>query len=129
MASEPITVPGAPEVTGPYSPAVVATGTRSLWISGQIADGPNGSIIGGDDAGEQARECLRKLDGLLGAAGASKTDVVKVCVYLTDMADRPEVAKARIEYFGDHRPAATLVEVSALAIEGLKVEIEAFAVF
>jgi enamine deaminase RidA (YjgF/YER057c/UK114 family) len=45
------------------------------------------------------------------------------------MADRAEVAKARIEYFGDHRPAATLVQITALVTPELKVEIEATAVF
>jgi enamine deaminase RidA (YjgF/YER057c/UK114 family) len=84
--------------------------------------------VGGDDAGEQARECLRKIDALLDAAGASRTDVVRIGVFLTDMADRATVAAARIEYFGDHRPTATLVEISALVMPALKVEIEAVAV-
>ncbi len=128
MPNQTITADGAPAPTGPYSPAVLASGTKTLWISGQIADSPDGGIVGGDNAEEQARECLRKLDALLAAASASKTDVVKVCVFLTDMADRPAVAKARVDFFGEHRPAATLVEVSALALPGLKVEIEAFAV-
>ena len=127
MPNEPLNAPGAPAPTGPYSPAVVATGSRTIWISGQIADAPDGSVVGGDDAGEQARECLRKIDALLGAAGASRSDVVRIGVFLTDMADRAAVASARIEYFGDHRPTATLVEVSALVAPELRVEIEAVA--
>ena len=127
MQNEPLNAPGAPAPTGPYSPAVVATGSRTIWISGQIADAPDGSIVGGDDAGEQARECLRKIDALLVAAGASRSDIVRIGVFLTDMADRAAVAAARIEYFGDHRPSATLVEVSALVTPELKVEIEAVA--
>jgi enamine deaminase RidA (YjgF/YER057c/UK114 family) len=129
MPSEVVTAHGAPAPTGPYSPAILTTGTRTLWISGQIADGPDGQIVGGEDPEEQARECLRKLDALLAAAGASRTDVAKVVIFLVDIADRPAVAKARLEYFGDHRPASTLIEVSALALPGLRVEIEAFAVF
>lgn len=129
MPTQSVTADGAPAPTGPYSPAVLATGTRVLAISGQIADAPDGSVVGGSDAGEQARECLRKLDALLRAAGASKTDVVRVGIFLTDIADRPAVAKARTEYFGDHKPAATLVEISALVAPELKVEIEATAVF
>ena len=54
---------------------------------------------------------------------------MRVGIYLTDMADRAAVARARTEYFGDHKPAATLVEVSALVAPELRVEIEATAVF
>jgi reactive intermediate/imine deaminase len=129
MPNETVIAEGAPMPSAPYSPAILATGTRVLSISGQIADGADGSVVGGDDAGEQARECLRKLDALLQAAGASKEDVVKVTIFLTDIADRPAVAKARIEYFGDHKPAATLVEISALVTPELKVEIEATAIY
>ena len=85
MPNETVIAEGAPAPSGPYSPAILATGTRVLTISGQIADGADG-VVGGDDAGEQARECLRKLDALLQAAGASKADVVKVTIFLTDMA-------------------------------------------
>lgn len=127
MPNETITAEAAPAPAGPYSPAVLATGTRVLTISGQIAGGPDGAVV--SDAGEQARDCLRKIDALLSAAGAAKTDVVRVGIFLTDMADRAEVAKARIEYFGDHRPAATLVQITALVTPELKVEIEATAVF
>jgi enamine deaminase RidA (YjgF/YER057c/UK114 family) len=127
MPSEAVIPDGTPPPVGPYSPATLATGTRVLTISGQIAGSPDGSVAA--DAGEQARDCLQKIDALLRAAGASKMDVVRVGIFLTDMADRAEVAKARVEYFGDHRPAATLVQISALVEPELKVEIEATAVF
>ena len=54
--------------------------------------------------------------------------VVKVTVYLTDVTDRARLNPIREEYFGDHRPASTLVEVSALVSPRMKVEIEAEAV-
>jgi enamine deaminase RidA (YjgF/YER057c/UK114 family) len=100
-----------------------------LSISGQIADNAFGQIVGGGDAGEQARQALRNIDALLVAAGAKRTDIVKVSVFLTDMSDRAAVAAARAEFFGDHKPAATLFGVSALVTEELKVEIEATAIF
>ena len=128
MPNETVTAAGEPAPTGPYSPAVAASGGRTLWLSGQIADAPDGGLVGGADPEAQARECLRKLDTLLTAAGGTREDVVKVGVYLTDMADRAAVARARVDYFGAHRPAATLLEVSALAIPGAVVEIEAYAV-
>src|SRR4029077_7606567 len=124
-----VTAEGAPQPTGPFAPAVLASGSRVLSISGQIADNASGQIVGGDDAGEQARQALRNIDALLVAAGAKRTDVVKVSVFLTDMNDRAAVAAARAEFFGDHKPAATLFAVSALVTEQLKVEIEATAIF
>jgi len=124
MPTTPVTAEGAPAPTGPFAPATLASGTRVLTISGQVASEPAGA-----DAEEQARQALRQIDALLKAAGAEKSDVVRVGVYLTDMADRAAVARARVEYFGDHRPAATLVEVSALVAPELTVEIEATAVF
>jgi 2-iminobutanoate/2-iminopropanoate deaminase len=129
MQNEVITAAGAAPPTGPFAPAVLATGTRVLSISGQIADGADGQIVGGDDAGEQARQALRNLDALLVAAGAQRTDVVKISVFLTDIGDRAAVAAARAEYFGDHKPAATLFAVSGLVTPQLKVEIEATAIF
>jgi 2-iminobutanoate/2-iminopropanoate deaminase len=129
MPNEVITAAGAAPPTGPFAPAVLATGTRVLSISGQIADGADGQIVGGDDAGEQARQALRNLDALLVAAGAQRTDIVKISVFLTDIGDRAAVAAARTEYFGDHKPAATLFAVSGLVTPQLKVEIEATAIF
>jgi enamine deaminase RidA (YjgF/YER057c/UK114 family) len=129
MPNEVITAAGAAPPTGPFAPAVLATGTRVLSISGQIADGADGQIVGGDDAGEQARQALRNLDALLVAAGARRTDIVKISVFLTDISDRAAVAAARTEYFGDHKPAATLFAVSGLVTPQLRVEIEATAIF
>ncbi|HEX9646427.1 MAG TPA: Rid family hydrolase, partial [Alphaproteobacteria bacterium] len=54
--------------------------------------------------------------------------VVKVTVFLTDVADRARINPLRQHYFGDHRPASTLVEISRLVLPELKVEIEAEAV-
>jgi 2-iminobutanoate/2-iminopropanoate deaminase len=129
MSNEPLTSTEIAPTSGPYSPAVLARGGQTLWISGQIALGPDGQLLGAGDAEEQARQCLRNVDALLRAAGATKEDVVRVTIYLTDIADRAAVARARTEYFGDHKPAATLVEIAALVAPELKVEIEATAVF
>jgi enamine deaminase RidA (YjgF/YER057c/UK114 family) len=71
---------------------------------------------------------MANLDACLRAAGAGPENVVKVTVYLTNIADRPLINPARQRYFGEHRPASTLVEVSALVLPALKVEIEAQAV-
>src|SRR5690349_21143576 len=125
MPNQIVVPEGANRPSGPFAPAILATGTRVLSVSGQIADGVDASIVGADDAKEQARQCLRNIDVLLRSAGATKEDVVKIGVFLTDIDDRAAVALARSEYFGDHRPASTLFEVSRLVLPELKVEIEA----
>jgi len=68
------------------------------------------------------------MDACLKACGAGAENVVKVTVYLTDVDDRALINPARQRYFGAHRPASTLVEVSALVLPELQVEIEAQAV-
>ena len=129
MPSEIVVPAGANPPSGPFAPATLATGTRVLSVSGQIADRPDGSIAGVDDAEEQARQCLRNIDALLQSAGATRDDIVKIGVFLTDISDRAAVGRARSEYFGDHRPASTLFEVSRLVLPELRVEIEATAIF
>jgi 2-iminobutanoate/2-iminopropanoate deaminase len=62
---------------------------------------------------------------ILDAAGTGFDQVLKVTVYLTDVADRTKINPVRQEYFGAARPASTLIGVNALAIPGMKVEIEA----
>ena len=129
MSSQVIVGRGRELPAAPFAPAVLADGARVQTISGQIADATDGEIVGVGDAEEQARQCLRNIDALLEAAGAARTDIVRIGVYLTDMGDRAAVARARAEYFGDHKPASTLVEVSGLVAPELKVEIEATAIF
>jgi 2-iminobutanoate/2-iminopropanoate deaminase len=67
------------------------------------------------------------MSDVLAAAGCTFADVVKVTVFLTDIADRPLVNPVREEFFGETRPASTLVEISALVIPGAKIEVEAVA--
>lgn len=97
-----------------------------IWVSGAVGGRPDGSIP--DSAAEQAETALANIDVCLKAAGAAAEHVVKVNVYLTDINDRALINPARQRYFGEHRPASTLVGVSALVLPALKVEIEAQAV-
>jgi enamine deaminase RidA (YjgF/YER057c/UK114 family) len=76
----------------------------------------------------QFKIAMDYLDRALRAAGGRPEHVVKVQVFLTDINDREKINPLRQEYFGTHRPASTLVEVSALITPQLKVEIEAEAV-
>jgi reactive intermediate/imine deaminase len=118
-------VAGQAEPISHYTDAVRAG--NLLFVSGCIAVDANGRLVGGDDVVEQARQGLRNVGAVLAAAGAGFGDVVKVTVYLTDTGDRAAIDTVRREVFGSARPASTLVEVSALAVPGAKVEIDAVA--
>jgi enamine deaminase RidA (YjgF/YER057c/UK114 family) len=113
----------------PDEPGVQDPGQRlnPSLLSGCTAADENLQIVGGDDVDAQARQCLTAIGKILAAAGATFADVLKVTVYLTDINDRSLINPVRQQFFGTTRPASTLVEVSALAIPGAKVEIEAVA--
>src|SRR5215813_11652933 len=96
-----------------------------LFVSGIGPLADDGSLVGEGDAAAQTQQILRNLDKVLRTADATPADVLKVTVYLTDIADRTRINPARQQFFGAARPASTLVEVSKLAIPGMKVEIEA----
>ena len=85
-------------------------------------------IVGGDSMYGQSKAVFAKIERLLKAAGAAMDDVVKINVFVTDIARREEVWKARREFFSGDYPVSTLVEISALAVPELLVEIEAVAI-
>lgn len=97
-----------------------------IWVSGAVGVAADGSIP--SSVAEQFDIALASVDACLKAAGAGAEHVVKVNVYLTDVNDRGLINPARQRYFGLHRPASTLVGVTALVLPDLKVEIEAQAV-
>jgi len=99
-----------------------------LFVSGTVPVDGEGRLVGGDDVVAQARAVFENMRRVLAVAGAGPADVVKVTVFLTDVDDRPKINPVRQEFFGDTRPASTLVEVSRLAIPGAKIEVEAVAV-
>ncbi len=95
-----------------------------VFVSGIVARGEHGELIGGDDPAAQTREIFRKMERVLKAIGAGFADVLKVTVLLTDVNDREKINPIRQEYFGAARPASTLVQISRLALPGARVEIE-----
>jgi 2-iminobutanoate/2-iminopropanoate deaminase len=122
---EEIRVPELAEPISHYTDAVRAG--QLLFVSGIVPIDGEGRLVGGDDVVAQARQVLANLSSVLAATGATFADVVKVTVYLTDIGDRARINPVRQEVFGAARPASTLVEVSALAVPGAKLEIEAVA--
>jgi reactive intermediate/imine deaminase len=122
---EEIRVPGLADPISHYTDAVRAGDL--LFVSGFVPVDGEGRLVGGDDVVAQTRQVFANLAAVLAAAGATFADVVKVTVYLTHIEDRARINPVRQEIFGDTRPASTLVEVSALATPGAKVEIDAVA--
>jgi enamine deaminase RidA (YjgF/YER057c/UK114 family) len=109
-----------------YSQGIVAHGEmRTLYISGQIGTDPAGRIA--PDFESQARQAWTNLLGVVAAADMKVTDLIKVSAFLTDPADFAAYAKLRGEYLVGHKPASTLLVVSALAKPEWKFEIEAVA--
>jgi 2-iminobutanoate/2-iminopropanoate deaminase len=96
-----------------------------LFISGIGPLDSGLKVIVGDDVAAQAEAVFAAMEKVLKAAGASFADVLKVTVYLTNVDDRTKINPVRQRYFGTARPASTLIEVSRLAIPGMKVEVEA----
>jgi 2-iminobutanoate/2-iminopropanoate deaminase len=108
-----------------YTDAVEASGF--VYISGMLPVNAAGELVGGSDVIRQTEQVLENIGAVLHSTGATFDDVVRVGVYVRDMGDRERINTVRRRYFGDSRPASTLVEVSALAHPGALVEIEAVA--
>src|SRR2546421_3322037 len=108
-----------------YTDAV--RGGDTLWVSGMIATDAAGSLVGEGDVVAQAEQVFKNIEVVLDAAGATFADVVKVVVYVRNMDDRAAINPVRQKYFGESRPASTLVEVSRLALPGALLEIDAVA--
>jgi 2-iminobutanoate/2-iminopropanoate deaminase len=119
-------VEGLPEPFSHYTDAVRAGDL--LFISGCVALDEHGNVVGEGDVVAQARQVFANIGRALTAAGASFADVVKVTLFLIDIDDRARINPVRQEFFGDARPASTLVEVSALVLPELLLEVEAVAV-
>ena len=108
-----------------FADAVIAG--KTLYVSGLVATDGQGNIVGAGDAVEQTRQIFRNLRRILEAAGATPSDVAKLTIFMRDVDQRPLINPVRQEFFGPHRPASTLVEVSALVRPELLLEIEAIA--
>ena len=103
----------------------------TVGYSRAVRTGPfvavSGTTAAGETIAEQAREALRRIETALNEVGATLSDVVRTRIFVTDITRWREVGAVHAEVFGDIRPAATMVEISALISPELMVEIEADA--
>lgn len=110
------------EATASYSRAIVAG--DDCWVAGTTDAGPDGRSRHPDDMAGQARAVFAIIERALADAGFAFADIVRLRMLVTDMARKDELMAVQSERFRDIRPAATLVEVSALIDPSLLVEIE-----
>ncbi|MCA3020530.1 MAG: RidA family protein [Rhodocyclaceae bacterium] len=95
-----------------------------VWVAGTTASDVSGTVVAVGNAGEQTRYILQKVERALAETGASLRDVVRTRLYVTNIADWQAVGSVHGEFFGDIRPASTMVEVAKLVDPQHLVEIE-----
>lgn len=112
-----------------YSHAVDVSGSRIVYVSGQVPLDRDGRLVGDGDFDAQTRRVFENLTAALEAAGAAWADVVKLNYFVLDVSKIGSVRAIRDEYVDtEHPPASTLVEVSRLFREDVLIEIDAVAV-
>lgn len=125
MHRQTIATTQAPATIGPYSQAVRASDT--VYFSGQIPlDPATGNLVDGDIAA-QTRRVFDNLVAVAQAAGGSLAQIVRVGIYVTDLANFAAVNAVMAEYFQQPYPARSTIEVSALP-KGAQVEVDAIMV-
>ncbi len=126
MKSEPILLD--PDPLAPYriSPGFKVNGM--LYLSGHAAISESGELVGVGDFDAQAKATFESLQRTLKAGGSDLSKVIKVTIYLTDMSHFEMIVALRGEWFSEPYPADTIVEVKALALPELMIEIEAIAI-
>jgi enamine deaminase RidA (YjgF/YER057c/UK114 family) len=113
-----------------YTQVVAATGSRLVFVAGQVADDAQGNLVGHGDLAAQARQVFANVVRSLAAAGAGPEQVTKITIYVVHHRPEylPDISEARMAVFGDHKPADTLVGVETLAEPEYLIEVEAIAV-
>lgn len=114
----------APGAVGAYSQGIVSNGF--VYSSGQLPLVPETGELISDDVKKATRQSLENVKAIVEAGGSSVEKIVKVNIFLDDVNDFAEVNEAYAEFFGDHKPARSCVEVGKLPKNGL-LEIEAIA--
>jgi 2-iminobutanoate/2-iminopropanoate deaminase len=117
-----------PGLSTPQTYTHVVKVGKLLFIAGQVGADASGKVVG-PGMREQLERVLENLKIALASQGADFRHIAKITVFVTSIDEyrAPGMAELRAKYFGDHRPASTLVQVASLANPAFKVEIEAVA--
>ena len=113
-----------------YTQVVVATGSKLVFVSGQEPEDIHGKLVGRGDLAAQARQVFGNLGRALAAAGARPEQVSKITIYVVNYRrdeHLPIIEEARIELFGDHKPADVVVGIATLSPDYL-IEVDAIAI-
>ena len=117
-----------PGMTQPTSYSHLVSFDRIMFIAGQVAVDGAGNVVGEGDMAAQMRQVLENLKTVLASRGADFSDIAKINIFTTDIDAFRQSASIRAEYFGDHAPASTLVQIEQLARPVFLLEIEAIAI-
>ena len=98
-----------------------------IYVTGCAPVDDHGQLFGEGDAYAQAQRCLEIIERALGELGAARADVVRTRMFVTDIERWADFGRAHSEFFGEHRPATTMVEVRRLIDARMLIEIEADA--
>ena len=118
----------APMRGGAFSSGVEAPAGRTIYVSGQVSMDAEGNVVGEGDVKLQTETVLESVKTVVEEAGGGMEDIVKVTVFILDMAHYDEIHEVRRRFFEEPYPASSMVEVSALIDPSLLIEIEAVAV-
>lgn len=125
MKKKYIATEKAPSAIGPYSQGIIAG--NIVYTSGQLPIDPESGELLKGDIEKETKQCLENVKAIIEEAEGTLADIVKVNVYVTNMDNFSRINKVYGEYFTDHKPARSLVEVSKLPQNG-DIEIEAIAI-
>ncbi len=120
-------------VLGPQGPFSISQGLKvsgqeMVFISGQVAMDDKGAVVAPNDLPAQAEFVLKSIEKLLGEAGATFRNVVKITAFVTTLENYSAYGALRKKYFGDHLPTSSTVQVTGLVVPGCVIEIEAVAI-
>ncbi len=125
MALQYVATEKAPAALGPYSQAIAAG--NMIFVSGQLPIDPAVGKITAQSIEDMTRQSLENGKAILESAGASLKDVAKVTIFIKDMNDFAQINGIYAEYFSEHKPARSTVEVARLPLDA-RIEIEMIAV-